>query len=50
MIDVVDRAYHFIHTLFDENTGGQLLVSLAEGDPLPLWNKTTLAGTTPRPK
>ena len=50
MIDVVDRAYRSIHTLFDESTGGQLLVSLAEGDPLPLWNKTTLAGTTPRPK
>ncbi len=50
MIDVVDRAYRFIHTLFDESTGGQLLVSLAERDPLPLWNKTTLAGTTPRPK
>src|SRR5271166_1188681 len=48
MIDVVDRAYRFIHTLFDESTGGQLLVSLAERDPPPLWNKTTLAGTTPR--
>ena len=23
MIDVVDRTYHFIHTLFDENTGGK---------------------------
>ena len=50
MIDVVDRAYRFIHALFDQSTGGQLLVSLAERDPLPLWNKTTLAGTTPRPK
>ena len=50
MIDVVDRAYRFIHKLFDESTGGQLLVSLAERDPLPLSNKTTLAGTTPRPK
>ena len=50
MIDVADRAYRFIHTLFDESTGGQLLVSLAERDPLLLWNKTTLAGTTPRPK
>ena len=50
MIDVVDRAYRFIHTLFDDSTGGQLLVSLAERDPLPLWNKTTLVGTTPRPK
>ena len=50
MIDVVDRAYRFIHTLFDESTGGQVLSLLAERDPLPLWNKPTLAGTTPRPK
>src|SRR5580700_10892198 len=26
MIDVVDRAYRFIHTLFDESTGGELLI------------------------
>ena len=26
MIDVVDRAYRFIHTLFDEGTGGELLI------------------------
>src|ERR1039457_2862107 len=35
MIDVVDRAYGFIHTLFDEAAGGQLLLLLAEHDPLP---------------
>ena len=29
MIDVVDRAYRFIHTLFDENAGGELLLRLA---------------------
>ena len=50
MIDVVDRAYLFIHTLFDENTGGQILSRLAESDPLPLWNKPTLARTTQKPK
>ena len=50
MIDVVDRAYLFIHTLFDENTGGQILLRLAESDPLPLWNKPTLARTTQKPK
>ena len=50
MIDVVDRAYSFIHTLFDENTGGQVLLRLAESDPLPLWNKPTLARTTQKPK
>ena len=50
MIDVVDRAYLFIHTLFDENTGGQVLLRLAESDPLPLWNKPTLARKTQKPK
>ena len=42
MIDVVDRTYHFIHTLFGENTGGQVLLRLAERDPLPHWNEPTL--------
>ena len=42
MIDVVDRTYHFIHTLFDENTGGQVLLRLAERDPLPHWKEPTL--------
>jgi hypothetical protein len=50
MIDVVDRAHRFIHTLFDESTGGQVLSLLAERDPLPLWNEPMLARTTPRPK
>ncbi len=36
MIDVVDRTYRFIHTLFDERTGGELLLRLAERDP-PQW-------------
>src|SRR5579863_9159118 len=42
MIDVVDRTYHFIYTLFDENAGGQVLLRLAERDPLPHWNEPTL--------
>jgi len=50
MIDVVDRAYRFIHTLFDESTGGQILSRLAECDPLPQWNKPTLERATPRSK
>ena len=50
MIDVVDRAYLFVHALFDENTGGQILLRLAGSDPLPLWNKPTLARTTQKPK
>ena len=42
MIDVADRTYHFIHTLFDENTGGEVLLRLAESDPLPHWNEPAL--------
>ena len=45
MIDVVDRTYRFIHTLFDENTGGQVLLRLAERDPLSQWNEPTLSTT-----
>jgi len=29
-IDVVNRTYRFIHTLFDEHTGGELLLRLAQ--------------------
>ena len=46
MIDVVDRAYRFIHTLLDDTAGGELLLLLAQHDPLPRWNAPTL-GTTP---
>ncbi len=42
MIDVVDRTYKFIHALFDENTGGEVLLRLAERDPLPHWNEPRL--------
>jgi hypothetical protein len=42
MIDVVDRTYRFIHTLFDENAGGELLLRLAQHDPLPQWNEPKL--------
>ena len=42
MIDVVNRTYRFIHRLFDKNTGGELLLRLAERDPLPRWNEPTL--------
>ena len=42
MIDVVNRAYRFIHALFDENTGGELLFRLAERDPLPQWSEPAL--------
>ena len=49
IIDVVDRAYRFIHTLLDEKTGGELLSLLAERDPLPQWNEPTLGTTTLKP-
>src|ERR1035438_1873918 len=42
MIDVVNRTYRFIHRLFDEKTCGELLLKLAESDPLPHWNEPTL--------
>ncbi|HUE03596.1 MAG TPA: hypothetical protein VMR62_28825 [Bryobacteraceae bacterium] len=38
----MDRAYRFIHTLFDETAGGQLLLLLAERDPISRWNEPTL--------
>ena len=51
MIDVVDRAYRFIHTLFDESTGGELLMHLAQRDPLPLWKEPKLlTGDPPNPR
>ena len=43
MVDVVNRTYRFIHTLFDENTGAVLLLQLAERDFLPRWNEPTLS-------
>jgi hypothetical protein len=49
MIDVVDRAYRFINTLFDEAAGGQLLLRLAEHDPLPRWNEPKLETPTLKP-
>ena len=50
MIDVVDRTYRFIHTLFDENTGGELLLRLAQRDPLPQWQEPKLlTGVSSKP-
>src|SRR5260370_33217570 len=49
IIDVVDRAYRFMHMLLDENTGGELLSLLAEPDPLPPWKEPTLGTTTLKP-
>src|SRR5215469_1920374 len=49
MIDVVDRAYRFIHMLFDDTAGGELLLLLAQHDPLPRWNAPTLGTTAVQP-
>jgi hypothetical protein len=38
MVDVVDRTYQLLHTLFDDHTGGELLGWLTEHDPVPKWN------------
>jgi hypothetical protein len=47
MIDVVDRTYRLIHKLFDERTGGELLLYLAERDPLPQWKEPVLLASDP---
>ena len=49
MIDVVNRAYRFIHTLFDEEAGAELLFVLAQHDPLPRWNEPALESTEGQP-
>jgi hypothetical protein len=41
-IDVVNRTYRFINRLFNEQTGGELLIRLATRDPLPQWENPTL--------
>jgi hypothetical protein len=37
MIDVVNRTYQFLQELFDEKRSGELLLRLAEKDPVPDW-------------
>jgi hypothetical protein len=44
MLDVVSRAYRFIHRLFDEDTGGELLLRLAASDLVPQWDDPTMPG------
>jgi hypothetical protein len=47
MIDVVSRTYRFVHTLFDADAGGELILRLAERDPLPRWNEPELPDDAP---
>jgi hypothetical protein len=42
MIDVVNRTYRFIHMLFEEGAGSELILKLAERDPLPSWDEPRL--------
>jgi hypothetical protein len=42
MIDVVNRTYRFIHRLFDEEAGGQLLLRLGDRDLVPQWENPVL--------
>lgn len=37
MQDVVNRTYHLIQELFDEERGGELMLKLASRDPVPQW-------------
>ncbi len=37
MIDVVQKAYEFIRELFDEESGGEIILRLAARDPVPRW-------------
>ena len=37
MIDVVQKTYEFIQELFDEESGGELLLRFAARDPVPQW-------------
>ncbi|MGD0226974.1 MAG: hypothetical protein ABSF71_32005 [Terriglobia bacterium] len=37
MIEVVQKTYEFIQELFDEESGGEILLQLAAHDPLPRW-------------
>jgi len=37
MVDVVNKTYHLVQELFDEERGGNLLLQLAAKDPAPDW-------------
>ena len=48
MTDVVNRTYLFIHRLFDEETGGELLLRLGARDLVPQWDNPTFPTKKPR--
>jgi hypothetical protein len=45
MIDVVNKTYHALIVLFDDQLGSELIKTLAERDFLPRWNEPTLTPT-----
>jgi hypothetical protein len=47
MLDVVNRTYKFIKKLFDEETGGELLLRLATRDLVPQWDNPILPSAAP---
>lgn len=42
MVEVVNRTYRFIHKLFAEETGADLITRLATRDLVPRWENPTL--------
>ena len=48
MLDVANRTYKFIRDLFDEETGGELLLRLATRDLVPQWDNPILPPAGPR--
>jgi hypothetical protein len=48
MLDVVNRTYKFLKKLFDEETGGELLLRLATRDLVPQWENLILPPVHPR--
>jgi hypothetical protein len=48
MVDAVNRTYKFLKQLFDEETGGELLLSLATRDLVPQWENPILPPVHPR--
>ena len=47
MIDAVNRTYRFLNRLFDEETGGEILLRLATRDLVPQWDNPILPRVDP---
>ena len=42
MKDAVTKTYRFLLTLFDEQSGGELILQLSKRDPAPRWDDPKL--------